>query len=232
MTRKAAISEAIALLSKRKDTEEIVETLNDLFNELPLIHWTDKSIRDTVEQFVLDNGRNPTTSDFKKKGMPSHTVIKQEYGITLGEWLEHNYPTAKLSPEETKKKYTKLFIEEYERIKPRSAEKFNKNKSSNCRGWQTVARLHNCKTWRELINKLNLEHYFDLSRDRKPQEFNCAIYTDIDPELAIYNQMMEREEIETPFTPERYPGVKAYMDNKEVLDEYLKKLSDESRYKK
>ena len=70
--------------------------------------------------------------------------------------------------------------------------------------------------------------YWELLDMQSEKEKFLIVATD----SYSYNQMMEREEIETPFTPERYPGVKAYMDNKEVLDEYLKKLSEESRYKK
>ncbi len=218
MTRKTALNQAISILSKRKGTEEIVEKLIELSEELPLVHWSDKSIRDTVEQFKLDYGRNPTVTDFKKKGLPSHPVIKLEYGITLAEWLEQNYPTEKLSPEEIKSQYTEIFIKQYNIIKPKSADIFNKNRSKECHSWRMIARLNDCKTWRGLINKLDLEHFFDMAKDHKPQEFNVKVYTDIDEQLSIYSQDMIEQGMETPFLPELYPNV--HLDdkkNKKVL---------------
>lgn len=67
MTRKEALKKAIEILS---ETIDITALLQDIYDELPLIHWTDKSIRDTVEQFIIDNIRVPTATDFKKKVCP------------------------------------------------------------------------------------------------------------------------------------------------------------------
>lgn len=89
MTRKQAITKAIAALHQTGENAEAIRLLQDLSDELPLIHWSDKSIRDTVEQFMLDNGRPPTVSDFKKAGMPSHMVIQNKYKMTLGSgWIK------------------------------------------------------------------------------------------------------------------------------------------------
>ena len=117
MTRKTALNQAIYILSQSEGNEEIIEKLQDLLEELPIIHWSDKSIHDRVQQFAEDNGRNPTTSDFKKKGMPPHPVIKQKYGINLSDWLEQFYPTNRPTPEQIRKEYTEEFIREYSRIK-------------------------------------------------------------------------------------------------------------------
>ena len=84
MTRKQALKQAIRLLSRNPENAEVIEKLQDIHDELPLIHWTDKSIRDSVEQFIADNHRVPTATDFKKAGMPPHPVIKQKYKVTLG----------------------------------------------------------------------------------------------------------------------------------------------------
>ena len=84
MTRKQALYKAIQELSKDEGFFETVKLLQDIYDELPLVHWSDKSIRDTVEQFIVDNGRPPTVTDFKAKGMPPHPVFKQKYKITLG----------------------------------------------------------------------------------------------------------------------------------------------------
>lgn len=180
MTRKQALNQAIYILSQSEGNGEIIEKLQDLLEELPIIHWSDKSIHDRVQQFIEDEGRNPTASDFRKKGMPPHPVIKQKYKITLAEWLEQNYPTIKPSVEELKEKYTKQFIEDYNRIKPKSQEEFNQNRTKGTKGWQTVAKYHNVNSWRKLIKSLELPLYFELFRDRTPMTFNVTVTTDLD----------------------------------------------------
>lgn len=180
MTRKQALNKAIQELSKKKGFTEIVGLLQDIHDELPLIHWSDKSIRDTVEQFIVDNGRVPTATDFKKKGMPPHPVIKQKYKITLGEWLEQNYPIPKPTFEELKEKYTKQFIDDYYRIKPRSQEQFNQNRTKGTVGWITVAKYYEATSWRKLIKELGLPLYFELAKDRVKPKIKVNIYTDYD----------------------------------------------------
>ena len=180
MTRKQALARAIAIMAKRSNCEEEVRLLQELSNELPLIHWSDSSIRDTVEQFILDNGRVPTASDFKKAGMPPHTVIQNKYKMTLGEWLELNYPTYKPTYDELKELYTAAFIEDYFRIKPQSQYEFNKNKCPDTRGWQTVAAYHHTKSWRKLLKVLGLPLYFDMARDHQPVRFRVNIEVDYD----------------------------------------------------
>ena len=180
MTRKQALQRAITELAKSPEYAEDIRILQEISDELPLIHWSDSSIRDTVEQFILDNGRVPTASDFKKKGMPPHPVIKQKYKITLGEWLEKHYPVRKPTYEELKEKYTQMFIEDYYRIKPKSQEEFNRGKRPETRGWQTVANYHHTKSWRNLLKKLDLPLYFDMARDHVPVKITVNFHVDYD----------------------------------------------------
>lgn len=180
MTRKQAINQAISALSEKEEYREVISVLQDIYDELPLIHWTDKSIRDTIEQFIIDNGRAPTATDFRSKGMPPHPVIKQKYKITLAEWLEQNFPVHKPTYEELKEKYTREFISDYARIKPKSQEEFNRNRTKGTRGWQTLAAYYDVKSWRNLLKKLNLPLYFELHRDRVTPKFNVNIISDCD----------------------------------------------------
>lgn len=159
MTRKQALHTAITVLSRHKKYEEEVKVLNQFLEELPLIHWSDASIRDTVEQFQLDHGRTPTVSDFRRKGMPPHTVIKQKYKITLQQWLDENYPTRKPTWEELRERYNAAFADEYERLHPKSQEDFNRRRQKGVKGWSTVAKYNDVKTWRQLLAALKLPVY-------------------------------------------------------------------------
>ncbi len=179
MTRKQALQKAIEVLAADKENEAVIHKLEEIKADMPLNHWSESSIFDTVEQFIEDNGRPPTATDFKKKGMPPHPVIKLRFNKTLGEWLEEHYPTPKPTAEELKQIYTEAFLRDYDRIKPRSQEEFNQNKSPDTRGWQTVATYHNVKSWRNLVKALGLPLYFDMKRDHKPFDFKVNIHLDL-----------------------------------------------------
>ena len=180
MTRQQALHNVIQLLAEHSEYAEEARILAELSNELPIIHWTDSSIRDAVEQYILDNGKVPTSSDFKKAGMPPHPVIKNKYNITLKEWLEANYPQPKPTYEELKAKHTSAFIADYLRIKPKSQEEFNKSKQPETRGWQTVAQYHHTKSWRKLLKHLGLPLYFDMYRDHQPISIKVNIKVEED----------------------------------------------------
>lgn len=176
MTRKQAITKAIQAVSESglEESNDIIGLLQDIYDELPINHWTDKSIRDSVEQFIIDNGRIPTATDFKKRGMPPHPVIKQKYKVTLSEWLENNYPTQNLNFDELKNKYTNAFVEDYLRIKPKSSDEFNRKKSADTKCWQTVAKYYDVKSWLPLLNVLKLPHY-GCEKYRTPVCFSVNI---------------------------------------------------------
>lgn len=178
MTRKQALTRAIEVL-KLQGENEAAAVLDVLHSEMPLIHWSDASIRDTVEQYIVDHGKAPTPSCFKAAGMPPHPVFKNSYGMTLGAWLEANYPTPKPSKDTLRDKYTAEFIAEFQRIKPRSADEYNA-KRNGAKGWLTIARYNEVKTWRQLLSKLGLEPCFDLREERKPMQFNVRIFSDYD----------------------------------------------------
>lgn len=180
MTRKTALYKAIEQLKTNEGNEEIIQKLKDLVSELPIIHWTDKSIRDRVEQFIEENGRNPTASDFRKKGMPPHPVIRQKYKINLAEWLKENYPTIRPTAEEITKQYVEEFKTEYYRIKPKSSDEYDVKRTKGVKSWQTVRSRCKQKSWRGLLKYLKLEMYYPLNKDRAPMEFDVSVNTDVD----------------------------------------------------
>lgn len=156
MTRKQALALVIRALI---DNEEAVYVLYTRMDELPLNRWTEEAIRDCVEQFILDHGRPPTVTDFKKRGPPPHTVIKRRFGVTLQEWLEENYSTKKPPLDELQAKATEDLIKEYLRIQSTSAEGYNARRAHPSRGWFAIAKYNHTQRWRILLEKLNLPIY-------------------------------------------------------------------------
>ena len=180
MTRKQAITKAIAALHQTGENTEAIRVLEELSGELPIIHWSDAALRDTVDQFIVDTGRMPTATDFKKPGMPPYRVFMCNYGLTPNEWLQANYPEHYPSQQEMIDNYTKAFIEDYLRLKPKSADDFNERRSDKSRGWRCVARYHHLGTWTSLINYLRLPKYSDTKPDQASSKVKVVIHNDYD----------------------------------------------------
>lgn len=147
---------------------------------MPLNRWTEDAIRDSVEQFVLDHGRVPTCTDFKKKCLPPHTVIKLRFGMTLQEWLDKNYPAEKPDIEEKHAKATENFVKEYLSIHPVSAEDYNSHRSPASLSWFTIAMYNHTRRWRILLEKLGLPVFNSRDLPKDKTEFKVNIISDYD----------------------------------------------------
>ena len=180
MTRKQAITKAITALQQEGGNQEAIRVLKDLSAELPIIHWSDATLRDTVDQFIADTGRMPAATDFKKPGMPPYRVFMGNYGLTPTQWLQANYPEHYPSRQEMTDRYTKAFVQDYLRLKPKSADDFNERRSDKSRGWRSVARYHHLGTWTSLVKHLNLPKYSDSHQGRAPTNVKVVIHNDYD----------------------------------------------------
>ena len=180
MTRKQAISQAIQVLLETGQHEEAIEVLQNISDELPLNRWSDRAIRDSVDQFILDHGRIPNVSDFKRHGLPPHPVIKNRYGVTLQIWLADNYPVRPPDPEVSKKAVTESFITEYQRIRPSSGDKYDAMRASGTPCWYTVARHNGKARWRALLEALELPVYSNIEVPRAKPEFKVHIISHYD----------------------------------------------------
>ena len=180
MTRKQALSTAIEALSKTGQNEEAIQVLHTMIDELPLNRWTEDAIRDSVEQFILDNGRPPLRSDFRSKLLPPHSVIKRRFGVTLQEWLEQHYPTVKPPLDEIRAKATEDFIKEYLRIQPTSAEDYNARRAHLSRGWFAIAKYNHTRRWRILLEKLDLPIYNNRDVPPSTPQLKVRVISDYD----------------------------------------------------
>lgn len=179
MTRKQALLAAMQILSTDPAYIEISTRLQEIYDDLPLMHWNDKSIHDSVQQFIIDNGRTPTVSDFDHAGLPPHTVIKRRYGINLAEWLEANYPTKRKSFDEKVSPYIRAFIDDYNRIQPKTQQEFELNRSKGVVCYQTIMKYCHVSSWAELISTLHLPDYRISARAKRHIDVVVQIHSDI-----------------------------------------------------
>lgn len=179
MTRKQALAMAEQVLSGRGQNEAAA-ILHKLSGELPFYSWSEDAIRDAVEQFILDHGRVPTTTDFKRRGLPPHTVVKKRFGITLQEWLNRDYPVVKPSEDEKRTKATEAFVRDYFRIQPKSADEFNARRTPRTHCWYTVAVYNHTRSWRNLLAKLELPIYNNIDVPRTKPDLKVSVISDTD----------------------------------------------------
>ena len=177
MTRKQALELAIQALNEAGQTEA-AGILHTLSGELPFFSWSEDAIFDAVEQFILEHRRVPTTTDFKKRGLPPHTVIKRRFGVTLQAWLDQHYPTVKPPLGELQAKATEDFIKEYLRIQPTSAEDYNARRAHPSRGWFSIAKYNHTRRWRILLEKLNLPIYNNRDVPESPPQLKVRVISD------------------------------------------------------
>ncbi len=161
MTRKQSLMKAIEVLSSLPQTDglpEVITGLNELASDLPVTNWDEKTIFDTIEQFFMEHGKYPTTNDFQRKGLPSHTVIKHRFGITLAEFLDRYYPQREDYVKRHRKAYTQhsrehwlnVFAQQVRQNKVRIADEYNKRRTEGP-GWEYIARLYGLHKWSDLV---------------------------------------------------------------------------------
>ena len=177
MTRKQALAMAAQVLSERGQNEAAA-ILHNLSGELPFYSWSEDAIRDSVEQFIIDHGRPPLRTDFKKKCLPPHSVIKRRFGLTLQEWLDQNYPTKKTPLDELHAQATANFIREYLRIQPVSAEDYNTRRAHPSRGWYSIAKYNHTRRWCILLEKLNLPVYNNRGVPNSTPQLKVRVISD------------------------------------------------------
>lgn len=92
MTRKQAVLDAIWILSKNKENTQTVEILKEIYEELPLIHWSEKSILDAFTEFLLENDRLPTSKDLCVN-LPSLNTLTRIFKVSgLVEFEKKYFP--------------------------------------------------------------------------------------------------------------------------------------------
>ena len=177
MTRKQALCKALEVIND----PEAAAALRDIINNLPLVSWTETTIFDSIDQFIADNGRVPMATDFKRRGLPPHPVIKLRFGITLREFLEQHYPVKHkrtYSPynDKSREDWQADFIENYKDLKPASQSEYNRLRPKSSPTWITVAKMFGLTRWLELLSMCNLR----ASKCKSTRTFTVVAHLDID----------------------------------------------------
>jgi len=158
MTRKQALLKALECLNDEAARKKIIEVID----ELPFTRWSESTIFDTVDQFVLENGKISTAKEFDKRGMPPHPVIQLRFGLTVREFLDKYYPVqkqcdSKIYCTKTKEEWLAVFIQNYNTVQPTGANQYNELREKGTPTWGTYARLLGLSKWNELLKIAQVE---------------------------------------------------------------------------
>ena len=167
MTRKDALREAIHIVSNARIGKQrkagIIAGLELCRRELPFSHWSEEAIFDACDTWVSEYGALHMRA-FASPQMPSHTAIRNRFGMTAREFRDKYYPMKGIS---TGSRYGKrgiaewngLFADEFHRIRCTGQRDYNRRRNHDLPTWNTMAGMNNCKTWNELLALLSLETY-------------------------------------------------------------------------
>lgn len=168
MTRKQAVKKAIDILNQQPASREVAEICNKLFeilDSMPITNWDEKTIFDTIDNWIIENHRVPNTKDLAQKGLPPPPVIKNRFGVRAMDFLNEKYPErlpkckSQKYQYKTKEEWLQIFITEYKQIVPHSAQDFNLRRCKNNPTWSTYAQILEVSTWNELLTLANLPIY-------------------------------------------------------------------------
>lgn len=93
MTRKQALLQAINILSKKHEFEEITQKLQELIDENLTPTWTKKAIIDAIKNYAIEHDDIlPHTKNLtKENNLPSNTVIYNKFGTSSIEAFYKEY---------------------------------------------------------------------------------------------------------------------------------------------
>jgi hypothetical protein len=172
MTRKQALSGAIALLGAHR---EIAEKLQEMLGEYPSPHWVEAKILDAFEQWIEENGRAPSATVIDQSpDLPSHSIIMRRFGLSARAFLSAYFPDAARRAYihgcgyDTPEGWARVFRGEFIRIRASSGTDYNARRAKGTPRYNAVMRLLNLSSWAELASALELPRH-PRDRGRAPR---------------------------------------------------------------
>jgi hypothetical protein len=167
MTRKQAVLRAIEELSRYKKNAEIVPVLQEIYNELPIMKWNKESILDSIQQYMNEhNNMFPPKKKFGYGELPAKTTVYKIFNVnSIEEFREKYFPESDdyaSSPykDYQKEDYVKAFVDSYNSINNGAYVKrneFDHHRKNGTPCVRTMIILFECRTYKELLKKLNIQ---------------------------------------------------------------------------
>ena len=165
MTRKQALLKAIEELQKNKRNDQVVTILKEIYEELPLVHWTEKSILDAFQQYLNEHNNEFPTKRNLGKSLPTYNVIKRIFGSnSMTDFRDAFFPNEYSEYYSPYNHYTlemlkECFIENYNNINGGNYVKYNDYDLYRQPGTPSIRFIINkfdCNSYNDLLIKMNI----------------------------------------------------------------------------
>ncbi len=165
MTRK----EALLIAIKNQTNPDVIEKLQDIYDEEPSIRWSKKKILDAVEQFILDNNRLPYTKEMNSIAvLPPHSNIRYYFNMSCIEFFNAYFPDYMIGRYFTNTELLlKTFKKEYARLNYPTYDKYNSLRSKNLPCAPTIIKRCNMRNWKDLITQCGFIDKYNQQREKE-----------------------------------------------------------------
>lgn len=167
MTRKDALREAIQIVSNarigKQRKAEILAGLTLCRQELPFAHWTKEAVFDACDTWVQEHGKLHLKA-FESPAMPSHSTVKNRFGMTAREFRDRYYPISGGSAgspyrQREVEDWNRDFKADFHQMRCVGQDDYNRRRNRKLPTWNTVAAMNGVRSWRDLLKKLNMAPY-------------------------------------------------------------------------
>lgn len=153
---------AIKLLPESEENKQAIIRLNNMKQDR-YINWTKELVFQYLDNWAKEHGRNPTVTNLVEPNMPKATTIQRLFDMKSSAFLNIYYPNNEKKANtsiysiKTKQEWIDNFIQQFNRIQPKSAKEYDVKREKNTPTWLTIARYLNVATWKELLELTNLD---------------------------------------------------------------------------
>lgn len=180
---------ALRDLPESNENEQAITRLKNLQDKNHYTKWTKDLVFNRLSKWARTHNRNPTITNLAESGMPKGSQIRRLFDMSPKAFLNTYYPQLKEDTinkkytTKSKQEYVDLFIEEYERIKPKSSREYNNKRNPNYPTWCTIARYINVSTWLQLLECTGVDTSH-LNKIETAHNFNVTYHSDLYDRLA------------------------------------------------
>lgn len=149
--------DAIKQLPQSPENEQAIERLLNMKSDR-YIHWTREMVKDRLDKWAVEHGRNPTVTNLAEPDMPKAVTIQRLFDMRASAFLNIYYPSGTSKRRntsrytvKTEEEWVEDFVRQFNEIKPRSAKDYNAKRDEGTPTWLTIAKYLDLSTWRELV---------------------------------------------------------------------------------
>ena len=170
ITRKQALLHAIEIIKNNSTTDdnskelEMINVLEEMIKELPFSYWTQASIVDAFNQYILEHGCLPLMTEIDNhKQLPKHSTIKQNFKMTTRCFFELYYADyvgtykTKIYGYKDREYWINCFKEQYIKLGCPGKVRYDKLRDEGIPCANQMLKLTKIGTWNELLDYCGFE---------------------------------------------------------------------------